>query len=65
MAPVFSLVLDEDVSADIALTYPELYKDLMKVPVICVIIKSYKYMCKLIVSSWQPETHCCVCCVVV
>lgn len=31
MAPVFSLVLDEDVSADIALTYPELYQELMKV----------------------------------
>ena len=31
MAPVFSLVLDEDVSSDIALMYPELYRDLMKV----------------------------------
>lgn len=31
MAPVFSLVLDEDVSADIALMYPELYRELMKV----------------------------------
>ena len=31
MAPVFSMVLDEDVSPDIALTYPELYKELMKV----------------------------------
>ena len=31
MAPVFSMVLDEDVSADIALMYPELYQDLMKV----------------------------------
>jgi len=30
MAPVFSLVLDEDVSADIALMYPELYQELMK-----------------------------------
>ena len=30
MAPVFSLVLDEDVSADIALMYPELYRELMK-----------------------------------
>ena len=34
MAPVFSLVLDEDVSADIALTYPELYQELMKVEVL-------------------------------
>ena len=31
MALVFSLVLDEDVSPDIALMYPELYRDLMKV----------------------------------
>ncbi|KAI7866462.1 phospholipid-translocating P-type ATPase [Spinellus fusiger] len=30
MAPVFSLVLDQDVSEDIALMYPELYKDLTK-----------------------------------
>ncbi|KAH9515664.1 ATP synthase subunit 9 [Bulinus truncatus] len=30
MYPVFSLVLDKDVSPEIALTYPELYKDLTK-----------------------------------
>jgi len=30
MFPVFSLVLDKDVSGNIALTYPELYKDLTK-----------------------------------
>lgn len=30
MFPVFSLVLDQDITADIALTYPELYKDLSK-----------------------------------
>lgn len=30
MLPVFSLVLDEDVPSDIALIYPELYKDLGK-----------------------------------
>lgn len=30
-APVFSLVLDQDVSEEIALMYPELYKDLRKV----------------------------------
>ena len=29
-APVFSLVYDVDVSDDIAMTYPELYKDLVK-----------------------------------
>lgn len=31
MLPVFSLVLDKDVKDEIALMYPELYKDLMKV----------------------------------
>lgn len=31
MAPVFSLVLDKDVSEDLALLYPELYKELIKV----------------------------------
>ncbi|KAJ9097691.1 hypothetical protein QFC21_004728 [Naganishia friedmannii] len=30
MAPVFSLVLDKDVSPDLALLYPELYKELTK-----------------------------------
>jgi len=30
MFPVFSLVLDRDVSPEIAITYPELYKDLTK-----------------------------------
>jgi len=30
MAPVFSLVLDIDVSEDNAMMYPELYKDLTK-----------------------------------
>ncbi|KZV75842.1 phospholipid-translocating P-type ATPase [Peniophora sp. CONT] len=30
MAPVFSLVLDRDVSEDVALGYPELYKELTK-----------------------------------
>ncbi|CAH1109702.1 unnamed protein product [Psylliodes chrysocephalus] len=30
MFPVFSLVLDQDVSPEIALTYPELYKELAK-----------------------------------
>lgn len=31
MFPVFSLVLDEDVSSQVALTYPELYRELLKV----------------------------------
>lgn len=31
MAPVFFLVLDEDIRAETALLYPELYKELLKV----------------------------------
>ena len=31
MFPVFSLVLDKDVTSEIAMTFPELYKELMKV----------------------------------
>lgn len=31
MFPVFSLVLDQDVRPDMAMLYPELYKDLTKV----------------------------------
>lgn len=34
MAPVFSLVLDRDVSEDLAMLYPELYKELTKVSVL-------------------------------
>lgn len=30
MMPVFSLVLDRDVSREMALVYPELYKELVK-----------------------------------
>jgi phospholipid-translocating ATPase len=30
MLPVFSLVLDRDVTGKIAITYPELYKELIK-----------------------------------
>lgn len=30
MFPVFSLVLDQDISSHLALTYPELYKELQK-----------------------------------
>jgi phospholipid-translocating ATPase len=41
MAPVFSLVLDRDVSEDLALLYPELYKELTKVRL------SYQYEAKV------------------
>ncbi|KAK2110169.1 hypothetical protein P7K49_009915 [Saguinus oedipus] len=30
MFPVFSLVLDKDVKSEVAMLYPELYKDLLK-----------------------------------
>ena len=35
MFPVFSLVLDKDVKSEVAMLYPELYKDLLKVGNIC------------------------------
>ena len=35
MLPVFSLVLDRDVNEDVALLYPELYKELTKVRFDC------------------------------
>jgi phospholipid-translocating ATPase len=43
MAPVFSLVLDRDLNEDLALSYPELYKELTKVrrtrlPIIVIIV---------------------------
>lgn len=38
MFPVFSLVLDQDVKPEMALLYPELYKDLTKV--LCHFLKS-------------------------
>ena len=37
MAPVFSLVLDRDVNENLALIYPELYKELTKVIQSCII----------------------------
>ena len=49
MAPVFSLVLDEDVSDDIAFTYPELYHELQKGRAM-----SYKtFFIWLFTSIWQ------------
>lgn len=34
MFPVFSLVLDKDVKSEVAMLYPELYKDLLKVSLV-------------------------------
>ena len=39
--PVFSLVLDKDVSSEIAMTYPELYKELTKVSALILTPDSY------------------------
>ncbi|THH33355.1 hypothetical protein EUX98_g813 [Antrodiella citrinella] len=49
MAPVFSLVLDRDVNEDLALLYPELYKELTKGRVL-----SYKtFFMWLMISTYQ------------
>ena len=48
MGPVFSLVLDEDVSDEIALRYPELYKDLVKVI-------NTQYESFFIIVAWTSE----------
>lgn len=44
MFPVFSLVLDQDVKPEMALLYPELYKDLTKVP------------SKVLLSAFSPQS---------
>jgi phospholipid-translocating ATPase len=44
MAPVFSLVLDRDVNEDLALLYPELYKELTKV--------SFRCTSRLVLTFW-------------
>lgn len=49
MFPVFSLVLDRDVSEEIAFLYPELYKDLRKGRIL-----SYKTFCIwMVISVYQ------------
>jgi phospholipid-translocating ATPase len=52
MAPVFSLVLDRDVSEDLALLYPELYKELTKVRA-----SSWSYVSVSDVSSGRAELY--------
>lgn len=52
MFPVFSLVLDQDISSNIALTYPELYKELSKGRSL-----SYKtFFMWVLISIYQGET---------
>lgn len=48
MAPVFSLVLDRDLNEDMALSYPELYKELTKVrPPLASYFAVAVYICSL------------------
>ncbi|KAH7333667.1 hypothetical protein B0J17DRAFT_133508 [Rhizoctonia solani] len=53
MAPVFSLVLDRDVSEDLALLYPELYKELTKGRSLS--FKTFFTWC--VISVYQGMTH--------
>lgn len=53
MAPVFSLVLDKDVNEDVALLYPELYKELTKGRSL-----SYKtFFTWTLISVYQGSVH--------
>ena len=45
MAPVFSLVLDRDLNEDLALSYPELYKELTKVRARLLSLPSFCFCC--------------------
>ncbi|KAL7753214.1 putative aminophospholipid-translocase [Sorochytrium milnesiophthora] len=59
MAPVFSLVLDTDVTDDIAMLYPELYKDLIKGRLLSfktffvwLLISVYQGGCIMLLALW-------------
>lgn len=58
MFPVFSLVLDKDVTSDIALMYPELYKELTKV---CTVARSFvsagSLQCNVCLSFRVVQLH--------
>ena len=68
MFPVFSLVFDKDVTPEIAMMYPELYKELLKgryltvkTFLIWVLVSIYQGTCtKLIVFGYilQIRSHC-------
>jgi phospholipid-translocating ATPase len=54
MLPVFSLVLDRDVTGKIAITYPELYKELTKGRSL-----SYKtFFIWVLISMYQAQSVC-------
>jgi phospholipid-translocating ATPase len=52
MAPVFSLVLDRDLNEGLALSYPELYKELTKVRP-CAI--AFCYIAAAADAHWKPR----------
>ena len=52
MAPVFSLVLDRDLNEGLALSYPELYKELTKVRP-CAI--AFCYIPAAADAHWKPR----------
>ena len=69
MFPVFSLVLDEDVPAEIAMIYPELYKDLAKVRLFIVLLLGYLVLLVVVVvvvccCGCGCGCGCCCCCFV-
>ena len=64
MAPVFSLVLDRDISEETALMYPELYKDLrkgraltLKTFFIWLFISVYQGGCIMLLAIWLFESE--------
>ena len=52
MAPVFSLVLDRDVNEEMALVYPELYKELTKA---CVTLPPPSVPCLPFCRAWRAH----------
>ena len=60
MAPVFSLVLDRDVNEDLALLYPELYKELTKVSgfiLFCLAGESYSKVERAVLFHIKPFSN--------
>lgn len=53
MFPVFSLVLDKDVKSEVAMLYPELYKDLLKVFIECSHPEHYR--AQIYASNGKPD----------
>lgn len=67
MFPVFSLVLDKDVKSEVAMLYPELYKDLLKVynewssPICYNVARNEEKLwiwCLILLFSFHRDDHC-------